>query len=101
MIYAGDETGNSQEGNNNAWCQDNPVGWTDWKGLKRNDSLFQFVKNALAFRAAHPILHMPKELKGIDYLAKGFPDISFHGERAWYVSYENTSVFWCDVLQCL
>lgn len=91
MIYAGDETGNSQEGNNNAWCQDNPVGWTDWKGLKRNDSLFQFVKNALAFRAAHPILHMPKELKGIDYLAKGFPDISFHGERAWYVSYENTS----------
>lgn len=91
MIYAGDETGNSQEGNNNAWCQDNPVGWTDWKGLKRNDSLFQFVKNALAFRAAHPILHMAKELKGIDYLAKGFPDISFHGERAWYVSYENTS----------
>ena len=93
MIYAGDETGNSQEGNNNAWCQDNPVGWTDWKGLKRNDSLFQFVKNALAFRAAHPILHMPKELKGIDYLAKGFPDISFHGERAWYVSYEIRAVF--------
>ena len=91
MIYAGDETGNSQEGNNNAWCQDNPVGWTDWKGLKRNASLFAFVKNALAFRADHPILHMSRELKGTDYLAKGFPDISFHGERAWYVSYENTS----------
>ena len=91
MIYAGDETGNSQEGNNNAWCQDNPVGWTDWKGLKRNASLFAFVKNALAFRADHPILHMSKELKGTDYLAKGFPDVSFHGERAWYVSYENTS----------
>lgn len=91
MIYAGDEMGNSQEGNNNAWCQDNPVGWTDWKGLKRNASLFAFVKNALAFRADHPILHMSRELKGTDYLAKGFPDISFHGERAWYVSYENTS----------
>lgn len=91
MIYAGDEMGNSQEGNNNAWCQDNPIGWTDWKGLKRNASLLEFVKNAVAFRKAHPILHMARELKGTDYLAKGFPDISVHGERAWYVSYENTS----------
>ena len=31
MIYGGDEFANSQDGNNNAWCQDNPTGWTDWK----------------------------------------------------------------------
>ncbi len=91
MIYGGDEFANSQEGNNNAWCQDNPVGWTEWKGLKRNEALFRFVKEAIAFRKEHPVLHAPKELKGTDYLAKGYPDISFHGERAWYVSYENTS----------
>ena len=34
---------------------------------------------------------MEKEPKGADYLAKGFPDISFHGERAWYLNQENTS----------
>ncbi len=35
-------------------------------------------------------MHTAGELKGIDYLTRGLPDISFHGERAWYLSYENT-----------
>ena len=91
MIYHGDEFGNSQSGNNNAYCQDNATGWTDWKGLSRNQGLREFVKDAIAFRKAHPVLHMPVELKGVDYLTKGFPDVSLHGERAWYLSYENTS----------
>lgn len=91
MIYGGDEFGNSQEGNNNAWCQDNSTGWTDWKALKKNPRLFSFVKEAVSFRKEHPILHMKNEMRGVDYMAKGFPDISFHGERAWYLNTENTS----------
>lgn len=91
VIYGGDEFCNSQNGNNNAWCQDNPVGWTDWKALRKNKKIFEFVKETIAFRKAHPVLHMEKEPKGSDYLAKGFPDISFHGERAWYLNQENTS----------
>ena len=91
MIYHGDEFGNSQSGNNHAYCQDNATGWTDWKGLSRNQGLREFVKDAIVFRKAHPVLHMPVELKGVDYLTKGFPDVSLHGERAWYLSYENTS----------
>lgn len=91
MIYAGDEFANSQDGNNNAYCQDNPVGWVDWKSFRKNEKLFSFVKDVIAFRKAHPVLHQPKELKGVDYLTKGFPDISFHGERAWYLNSENTS----------
>ena len=91
MIYHGDEFGNSQSGNNNAYCQDNATGWTDWKGFSRNQGLREFVKDAIAFRKVHPVLHMPVELKGVDYLTKGFPDVSLHGERAWYLSYENTS----------
>jgi glycogen operon protein len=91
MIYGGDEFGNSQNGNNNAYCQDNPIGWIDWKARRRNQKLWQFVKEAIAFRKAHPILHLSKELKGADYLAKGFPDISCHAEWAWYLAYENTS----------
>ena len=89
MIYAGDEFGNSQGGNNNAWCQDNPTGWLDWKGLKKNGDLLEFVKQAIAFRKEHPILHCKKELRGTDYLGTGLPDFSVHGERAWYMGYEN------------
>ena len=91
MIYGGDEIGNSQDGNNNAYCQDNPVGWIDWRGLKRNASLLEFVKKAIAFRKAHPILHARGAMKEADYLGKGFPDMSFHGERAWFCNTENTS----------
>lgn len=91
MIYGGDEIANSQGGNNNAYCQDNQIGWTDWKSLAKNEELLAFVKNALAFRKEHTILHTAKEMRGVDYLTKGFPDISFHGERAWYCSSENTS----------
>lgn len=90
MIYGGDEFGNSQNGNNNAYCQDNPVGWTDWKGLKKNTGLLEFVKAAVKFRREHPVFHQSCELKGVDYKTKGCPDISFHGERAWYLNYDNT-----------
>ena len=93
MIYAGDEFGNSQDGNNNAWCQDNPVGWTDWKARKKveGDKVFQFVRSLIAFRKEHPILSHASPFKESDYLAVGAPDISFHGERAFYVDRDNSS----------
>ena len=86
MIYGGDEFANSQAGNNNAWCQDNAVrdGRTG-KMQKKQENLSTFVKEAIAFRKNHPILHMPKEMRGVDYMAKGFPDVSVHGERAWFL----------------
>jgi glycogen operon protein len=44
LILAGDEVGNSQGGNNNAYCQDNEIGWVDWSGLGRErDDLTEFV----------------------------------------------------------
>ena len=44
LILAGDEVGNSQAGNNNAYCQDNEVGWIDWQGLGRpGDDLVDFI----------------------------------------------------------
>lgn len=84
LIYAGDEFGNSQNGNNNAYCQDNELGWTDWSALKRNRQYFEFVKQLIAFRKAHKALHMEKEPLLMDYRYYGLPDMSFHGSRAWY-----------------
>lgn len=84
LIYAGDEFGNSQSGNNNAYCQDNEIGWTDWSALKRNRKFFEFVKELIDFRKSHKVLRMKKEPMLMDYKYYGLPDMSFHGSRSWY-----------------
>lgn len=87
-LLAGDEFFNSQKGNNNVYCQDNEIGWTDWSRLKTDDSLFRFVRELIAFRKKHPVLHRREELKGLDRTACGMPDVSYHGENAWQVKAE-------------
>jgi len=55
MLAAGDEIGRTQNGNNNAWCQDGPVSWLDWELADR--SLMAFVADTLALRRSEPALH--------------------------------------------
>ena len=51
MLLAGDEMGNSQSGNNNAYCQDNEIGWVDWSGLWRPGSdLTTFIRRLIELR---------------------------------------------------
>lgn len=90
LLLGGDEFGNSQGGNNNAYCQDNATGWTDWSSARKFAGFTEFVKSVIRFRKAHPILHMPCELRATDYRSLGWPEISFHSERAWYANQENT-----------
>lgn len=89
MIQAGDEFGNTQAGNNNAYCQDNEISWLNWNQLKTNRDLYEFVKYLLAFRKAHPVFHKAAAAKNTDYLACGTPDVSYHGVKAWYPEYES------------
>lgn len=56
MFLAGDEFGNTQFGNNNAYCQDNEISWLDWNLLNKNRELFEFFKFAIAFRKNHPVI---------------------------------------------
>ena len=58
LLYAGDEFGNSQGGNNNAYSSNNSVGWLDWNEIGKEKDLTLFVKKLIAFRKNHPILHM-------------------------------------------
>lgn len=88
MLYAGDECGNSQQGNNNAWCQDNPLGWVNYSRKKADKSFLQFVRQLIAFRRAHPVFSMEKQPRNTDYQAKGAPDLSYHSARAWVVGTE-------------
>ena len=82
-LLAGDEFWNTQKGNNNVYCQDNETSWLDWGRLKRDDSLFQYVKSLIAFRKIHPALHRRFPLSGTDRSGCGLPDVSYHGENAW------------------
>ncbi len=53
-ILAGDEFGNSQRGNNNAYCQDNEVSWLDWSLTQEQQALFAFARMAIALRKRSP-----------------------------------------------
>lgn len=89
LILSGDEIGNSQNGNNNAYCQDNLISWINWNDKKKNEDIFIFTKKLIEFRKNHPILHKEEELRAMDYAACGYPDVSYHGEKAWYPEVEN------------
>ncbi|MEM6760284.1 MAG: glycogen debranching protein GlgX [Pseudomonadota bacterium] len=73
MILSGDEIGNSQSGNNNAYCQDNPTGWVDW--TDPDTEFLAFCRKAIAFRKAHPILHQRRFLHSQARLVDGEPDL--------------------------
>ncbi len=73
MILAGDELGQSQGGNNNAYAQDNDVSWINWAAA---DKGFQaFVARLVALRAAHPVLRQKRFLHAEVRDADGLPDV--------------------------
>lgn len=87
MLLAGDEFGNSQKGNNNAYCQDNVTSWLDWRLLDRNRKTYDYVKELLVFRKKHPLYHQDRKLTGLDARGKGAPDVSCHGREPWVVDF--------------
>jgi isoamylase len=64
MFVAGDEFGRTQQGNNNAYCQDNEISWVNWELAQQGQSLRQFVQRLCALRAKYPILRRNRFLTG-------------------------------------
>lgn len=60
MLLAGDEFGRTQQGNNNAYCQDNEINWIDWSQLDTDAEFLAFVKQAIALRRSEPLLRLRK-----------------------------------------
>ncbi len=89
LLMAGDEFGNSQEGNNNAYCQDNDISWLNWKQTRAGRQLTEFVKYVISFRKAHPVFHKAHAPRLMDYLSCGHPDVSYHGLNTWYPEFED------------
>lgn len=86
MFLAGDEFGNTQFGNNNAYCQDNYISWLDWNLLKKNKIIFEFFKYMIQLRKKYRIIRTDTAL-----CSNGFPNISVHGIQAWKLDFENNN----------
>ncbi|HEY3912471.1 MAG TPA: glycogen debranching protein GlgX [Stellaceae bacterium] len=78
MLLAGDEIGRSQEGNNNAYCQDNEISWTDWEHIRREDEeLGRFVSYLIHLRREHRVFSRPRFLRGEVLSEAGVKDITW------------------------
>lgn len=64
MLYAGDEWARTQNGNNNAYCQDNEVSWLNWEHNAEQKQLLAFTQNLIRLRHEHPVLRRPKFFQG-------------------------------------
>ncbi|MEY8120203.1 glycogen debranching protein GlgX [Falsihalocynthiibacter sp. BN13B15] len=75
MLLAGDEFSNSQQGNNNAYCQDNETGWLNWD--KTDAEMLGFVAGLSAFRRDHLSVRQTQFLHGEARPSDGFDDVSW------------------------
>jgi len=85
MLLGGDEMGRSQQGNNNAYCQDNEISWFDWSQMEAEGdnnvkALFRFTARLIALRRLHPSLRSANFLHGMDEVAPGIFDVSWFDE---------------------
>ncbi len=82
MLLAGDEIGRSQQGNNNAYCQDSPLTWQDWSMLPEDLDMFEFVKRLIKLRNDYPLLHRDRFVHGEEqFEPTGFTDIQWLGSN--------------------
>ena len=63
MLVAGDETGRTQRGNNNAWCQDNEISWLDWNLDERRRELLEFTRRLIRIFNNHAVLRRRPSLR--------------------------------------
>src|SRR6266508_182843 len=64
MLCGGDEWGRTQDGNNNAYCQDNDISWFNWERDEKQNQFLEFTRKLISFRNAHPVFRRPKFFQG-------------------------------------
>ncbi|MBI5883875.1 MAG: glycogen debranching protein GlgX [Elusimicrobia bacterium] len=79
MLLGGDEFLRTQRGNNNSYCQDNPLGWFDWEEARRNADFTEFTAKAVAMTRRYPVLQRRRFLVGHDEEGREVPDIAWFG----------------------
>jgi glycogen operon protein len=79
MLLMGDEVRRTQEGNNNAYCQDNEISWFDWTLLEKHNELFRFVKSLIRFRLGLSIYRYDRGLSLVQLLRQS--GLRWHGVK--------------------
>ena len=77
MVLAGDEFGRTQQGNNNAYCQDNEISWLNWDLKEKGENLIGFVRQLTALRHKYPILRRGRFLTGNYNEELGVKDVTW------------------------
>jgi isoamylase len=77
MILSGDELMRTQNGNNNAYCQDNTLSWFNWDNIKQHSDILDFCAKAIAFRKGCPLLRRRRFFSGENKSGNNTPDISW------------------------
>jgi isoamylase len=73
MLLGGDELGRTQQGNNNAWCQDNEISWFDWEGA--DPELQAFTRRVIELRQTEPVFRRQDFFVGDEVVGSGLPDV--------------------------
>jgi len=75
MLLGGDEMGRTQNGNNNAWCQDSEISWFDWSEQDGTEELREFTRRLIRLRREHPVFRRESFLRGEERRGSGLPDV--------------------------
>jgi glycogen operon protein len=94
MLLMGDDVGVTQNGNNNAYCQDNPLSWVDWGAIKPEDeTLGAFVRRVIHLRRRHRVFSRPRFFRGEVVSPEGLKDITWivpDGHEATQADWDNS-----------
>ena len=77
MLTSGDEMGRTQQGNNNAYCQDNEISWQDWDFVPEQRELLDFTRRVLALRRQHPVFRRRQFAQGRPLHGAGIKDLTW------------------------
>ncbi len=89
MLLAGDEMGRTQNGNNNAYCQDNAISWVDWNVAPEGRALARFVRRLTELRGAYPILRRNRFFTGEWNEELGVKDLTWLTPQGEEMTVEN------------
>jgi isoamylase len=90
MLLAGDELGHSQGGNNNAYCQDNEIGWIERGNLLEDGAgLVEFVRTLLRIRRSHPVFRRPRFFRGVSSEGSPLKDITWFSPDGREMTHED------------
>jgi isoamylase len=94
MMLMGDEVRRTQQGNNNAYCQDNEISWFDWALVEANADLLRFVRHLINFAQSHDTFK--RDRFWATHVEADVPNITWHGVRLGepdYASYSHTLAY--------